>query len=198
MNLHPNFYSLFIDPLLGSSRNRIVRHIPENSTVLDIACGTGLLAKEMRSRANHVTAIDLDITMVEYASKKYRGEGLEFLIADAGDLSRFEDNQFDLATLSMALHQFPPDQIDGIIASVNRVCRTMLILDYSFPMTAGVNKAIVYAIERMAGREHYTNFQYYNSQGGVEKLFRRNNIDCRLIEISGSGVFSLYKAGNPG
>ena len=58
------FYGTFIDPLVNSMRKRVASEIKPNSTVIDVACGTGAQVFEMAKNAKRVVGIDLSESMI--------------------------------------------------------------------------------------------------------------------------------------
>lgn len=86
----------FLGPGQGASPN----------TVLDIGCGTGhltgLLIKHF-PRAQ-VTAVDIAPGMVEHAERKFNGRGINFICADAEEMS-YEEN-YDLIASNASFQWF--------------------------------------------------------------------------------------------
>jgi toxoflavin synthase len=74
-------------------------------SVLDLACGTGYYAKQLRRRrAARVVGVDLSEAMIRAASSQEEKErlGVEYVVADAGALEHLGD--FDLVTGIHLLH----------------------------------------------------------------------------------------------
>ena len=83
--------------------NRVV--LQENYKVLDVACGTGaLLNGLMRKCSIEATGIDISDKMIEVARSKY--SNINFLVSSCVPL-KFEDESFDVITVSAAFHHFP-------------------------------------------------------------------------------------------
>lgn len=104
---------------------RIVRAAqpgPEDS-VLDVACGPGILACAFAPVAKHVTGIDLTPAMLEQARAKQAAQGLTNLTWDQGDVTRlpYADGQFDIVTCRYAFHHFPEPL--AVLKEMVRVCR---------------------------------------------------------------------------
>lgn len=195
MELHPLVYNWLIDPLLSSSRVRIMKYIGEGQKVIDIASGTGELARDISLKADLVTGIDIEDSMIDFARKKLNGKTRKNVTFEKGDarmLVKFPDKSFDLAIMSMALHQFNPSHWKLILKETNRISHQLIILDYSYPLPAGYKKAIVHFIERLAGKEHSQNFRSFNKSGGVIPIVEKHGYSCSHSEISGSGIFTLY------
>ena len=77
-------------------RNQIYRQVGLNKArrILEIGCGTGVITSELRDKTDAKTvAIDIDERMIAEAKKNV--QGVEFLVADAADLS-MNNKTFDL------------------------------------------------------------------------------------------------------
>ncbi|MBB5869651.1 SAM-dependent methyltransferase [Allocatelliglobosispora scoriae] len=71
------------------------------ASVLDLGCGTGLLAVELAKRGHRVTAIDPSTAMLDFARNRPDGDQVRWVHGDATVLRDPEfDGQFDLAVLS--------------------------------------------------------------------------------------------------
>jgi ubiquinone/menaquinone biosynthesis C-methylase UbiE len=189
-------YKHLIDPLLNGVHQQASAMIPTGLNILDIACGTGSFAVMMSSKAKKVTGIDLAPAMINTAEKtKVRLDirNLSFAVEDAADLSSFNNRQFDLATLSMAVHQFPPGESMTIIAQARRVAKEILFVDYASPLPENNYRKLVFIIERLAGRSHYQSFRQYQQQGGLSFYLAKNNLTALEKNTAGRGIFTLIK-----
>ena len=102
-----------------------------NDRVLDVCTGTGDAALEFAKRCKDVTGVDLSTQMLAVAQKK-DGEGrIRFLQMDAARMD-FADKEFDISTISMALHDMPSEVREMILREMVRVTRKrIVILDYN-------------------------------------------------------------------
>ena len=104
--------------------------ISPDSNVLDVACGTGALVFKLRTKAKKVTGIDLNEEMINTAIKTQEKQNItnvDFQVMDATDLSIFKDNEFDQATISMAIHQFDPETARRVLLELKRVSKEIMI-----------------------------------------------------------------------
>jgi SAM-dependent methyltransferase len=97
--------------------------LPPDSRIIDIACGTGALTREISAAlAGHgvVAGVDLNQTMIDIAKEK-QPEGPHQMIWQAADVCAlpFADSSFDLAFIQQGL-QFFPDK-PSALAEVRRV-----------------------------------------------------------------------------
>ena len=101
-----------IEPLLDAAG------IAAGQRVLDVCCGTGLVAKPAAARGATVTAIDIAEDMI--AAARAKGLACDFRVGDAEALS-FADATFD-RVISNFGHYHLPDP-DKAIAEASRVLR---------------------------------------------------------------------------
>ena len=189
-------YRYLIDPLLRKLRCSIRDQVLEGSTCLDIACGTGSLAFELGRSCSSVVGIDLDEPKIEAARERAEKKGfdhLSFRIMDATNLSEFEDQHFDYATMAMAIHQFPPELRETIIREAKRVSKKLLIADYAVPLPKSFSGWMAKFIEYLAGEEHNGNFRHYYRTGGLENQFKQLGFSFEIQAIRGSGIFGVWK-----
>ncbi|MDB4583854.1 class I SAM-dependent methyltransferase [Draconibacterium sp.] len=188
------FYATFIDPILKSMRKHVVNEIDPNSSVIDIACGTGAQVFEIAKIANRVVGIDLSESMIKYATKMNISQKLnntEFFVADATDLSLFSDNEFDIATMSLALHQFSPEFYTPILRELKRAAKKVIIVDYSVPLPKSAAGYASKIIEFIAGKTHHKNFRNYYKIGGLNEIIISNQLSIEKSKWFGGGTFQL-------
>lgn len=188
------FYGTFVDPLLNGLRTRVLHEIKRGEIVIDIACGTGAQCFVLATKAEKVTGVDLSESMIRFARKKQAKSvfsHLEFRVGDATDLSEFSDNEFDVALLSLALHQFPSDLYKPILSEMKRVAKRIIIVDYAVPLPknyAGFGSRIA---EFLAGAEHNRNFKSYYKKGGINQILPENGLTITKSISIGKGAFQV-------
>lgn len=111
-------------PLARATLDRIA--LPNAARVLDVACGTGALTREIAARlrgGGRLVGADISAAMLRIARACQTGQGhpAEFFEADATDLP-FGDGQFDLVFCQQGL-QFFPDKT-AALAEFRRVLAT--------------------------------------------------------------------------
>ncbi|HYC22336.1 MAG TPA: class I SAM-dependent methyltransferase [Candidatus Bathyarchaeia archaeon] len=95
---------------------------PED-TVLDVACGPGIVACAFARVARHVTGIDVTPAMIERAEALAVEAGLPNLSFQIGDVLPlpFGDAAFSIVVSRFAFHHFPEPA--AVLAEMRRVCR---------------------------------------------------------------------------
>ena len=194
MDINPRLYSLVIDSMLKKMRERVFLHIPAHSKVIDIACGTGAQVFYLAEKCDQITGIDIWEPMINFAEKKRQKlniSNLTFKVADATDLSQFKDKEFDFSIMSLALHQFLPGDRIHILKEAVRISKKIIIADYAYPQPANIYGLGIRFAERMAGKEHFANFNSYLSAGGLAGISGEIGLNPIHIEAFGKGTFVL-------
>ena len=167
------FYDLLLSPFLADIRRHIAAIVKESSPkkILDVCCGTGDQLRILKEEGFNVMGIDLSDAMLKIAAKG--ADPPDCRLQDAANMN-FPDNAFDFAIITLALHEMPWANAEKILVEVHRVLSPggkLLIVDYDLSERSGGSaRRIIRLIEFIAGGDHYRNFKYYNSRGGLEKL----------------------------
>jgi len=187
-------YKFIIDPLLCGLRKAAAKMIPDNLHIIDVACGTGALALELSKKARQVTGIDASESMIKTAnnSKDKLGiSNIDFKVSDATRLHQFAENEFDIATISLAVHQFDTNTGLQILKEMKRISKKILIIDYTCPLPANYYRHFIWFIEWMAGGSHYKNFKTYQKSGGIEPYLGHLKLTTIKESTKGKSVFFL-------
>jgi demethylmenaquinone methyltransferase/2-methoxy-6-polyprenyl-1,4-benzoquinol methylase len=116
--------------------------------VLDIAGGTGDLAKVFSrevGRNGHVVLSDINAAMLEVGRERLINAGcnnVDFVLANAETLAPFDDESFDLITISFGLRNVTDK--DAALKAMYRVLKPggrLLILEFSKPVFEPLSKA---------------------------------------------------------
>ena len=98
----------------------LIRPIVRHKTVLELATGTGLIAKHIVNAAAHIEATDASAEMIAEAKRDNRSAKLNFSVQDMFCLS-YADNFFDVVIVSNALHIV--SQPEKALAEIRRVLK---------------------------------------------------------------------------
>lgn len=84
------------------------QHLPIHGSILEIGAATGRYTLELAKRGYRVTAVDFSASLLEESKKRVVTEGLEkkvqFIFADARDLSKVTERGFDVVLLMGPLY----------------------------------------------------------------------------------------------
>lgn len=125
-----------IDTLISMSGVR-----PTDS-VLDVACGPGIVTCEFAKIAENVTGIDVTPSMLETAQKRQMELGLKNLTWQLGDASvlPFPDQSFDVVITRYSFHHLLSTKL--ALAEMIRVCKEggwVLVADVAIPETHAIH-----------------------------------------------------------
>ena len=98
----------------------LIRPIVRHKTVLELATGTGLIAKHIVNAAAHIEATDASAKMIAEAKRDNRSAKLHFSVQDMFRLPYVEES-FDVVIVSNALHIVP--QPEKALAEIRRVLK---------------------------------------------------------------------------
>ena len=98
----------------------LIRPVVKGKTVLELATGTGLIAKNIVNAAAHIEASDTSAEMIREAKRRNRSAKLYFSVQDMFCLP-YADESFEVVIVSNALHIVP--QPEKALAEIHRVLR---------------------------------------------------------------------------
>ena len=98
----------------------LIQPIVRHKTVLELASGTGLIAKHIVNAAAHIEATDASPEMIAEAKRDTRSAKLHFSVQDMFRLP-YANQSFDAVIVSNALHIVP--QPEKALAEIRRVLK---------------------------------------------------------------------------
>ena len=98
----------------------LLRPVVKAKTVLELATGTGLIAKHIVNAAAHIEATDASAEMITEAKRDNRSAKLHFSVQDMFRLP-YADKSFDVVIVSNALHIVP--QPENALQEIKRVLK---------------------------------------------------------------------------
>ncbi len=98
----------------------MIRPVVQHKTVLELATGTGLIAKHIVNSAAHIEATDASTEMIAEAKRDNCSVKLHFSVQDMFRLP-YADKSFDVVIVSNALHIVP--QPEKALAEIKRVLK---------------------------------------------------------------------------
>lgn len=176
--LHPKhhlmrYYEFFLD------------HIGKKSTVLDIGCGNGFVAKQVATKAKKVTGIDTDRTNINQAKRQHSKENIEYVLGDATNHEFGE--HYDAVILSNVL-----EHIEDRVAFLNKVRQLSDTLLIRVPM---VDRDWMPLYRKSIGMFYFcdsTHFTEYTLKSFEEEL-RAANLTITEYTIRFGEIWSVVK-----
>ncbi|MBS4034757.1 MAG: class I SAM-dependent methyltransferase [Ignavibacterium sp.] len=173
------FYDIVIAPNQDKSFGLVKEIIKQNSTLLDVGCGTGRLAFQIADKCSQVDAIDLSQRNIELANKKLNKspkKNIKFIHADV--LNHLNENyiKYDYAVLSFVIHEIDESLREQILSELSKFSKNIILIDYLTPRTKGMWSLLNEIVEYAAGKEHYSNFKTYIAQNGLKGLSEKTGL----------------------
>ncbi len=186
---------LALKPIRIAVMNELLKH--KDKAILDLCCGTGNQQKMLSKNGfQNLHCLDLSESMLKIA--KSDSCPMKIYNEDATKTS-FENESFDIIIISFAIHEKDRGTQKNLINEAYRVLKKdglILIVDFVFDnKTTKFSKIGISIIERMAGKEHYSNFKSYIQNNGLSSLIKKDKfqlIKSKRKLISGV-TLSIYK-----
>ncbi len=180
-----SIYNKLFDPPLAEARQVVIDLIDKGSSVLDIACGTGLLSFALAANKHcRVVGIDLSLRMLEFAKKANRSPEVTFMHLDATELAVFADGSFDCATLLFLMHELPREKQLRVLVEGLRVAKRLIIVDSAVPLPTNLSAFGIRFVEATFGREHHRNFGDFLAGGGIAGILEDSRLPLTVAHRS--------------
>lgn len=163
----------------------------KGAKILDVATGTGKQAFAFGKRGYEVVGIDLSEHMLKVAANNNEYDNVGFILADAARLP-FMDKNFDVCSISFALHEMPLSIRKEVLQEVVRVTRiggTIMIIDYSSSSEKRVGGYFVRYIGRLYESKYYAEF----IQSDLNSLLKGYGIEVTAELSAMHGIIRILK-----
>ena len=140
-----------------------------------------------------VIGIDISEAMLNVAKNKNKYKNAKFEVADATNLP-FEDNCFDVSSISFALHDMPLSIREQVLKEMIRVTKPqgiIVIADYNLPENK-ISKFLIYHFVALYEAEYYKTF----IKSDLETLLHKNRIKIIDKDTVMHGVERMLKGIN--
>ncbi|MDP2788392.1 MAG: metalloregulator ArsR/SmtB family transcription factor [Pseudomonadota bacterium] len=103
-------------------RQRLLKQVPEGTTVLEIGIGTGGLLVELAARASNVIGVDHSPAMLDEARRRLLADGIGSIELRLGEMTHLPlpDNSVDCVVANMVLHHAADP-----VAVLREMCRVL-------------------------------------------------------------------------
>jgi ubiquinone/menaquinone biosynthesis C-methylase UbiE len=164
------YEATFVPKLFSPWAVMLVHHagVAPGDHVLDVACGTGVVARAAADAGGTVTGVDLNEAMLAVAARI--APGITWRHGDAGQLP-FPDDAFDVVLCQAAL-MFLPDPV-GALQEMTRVVRpggTVGVQVWDTRDHQPAYAPLIDVVARHAGDEGVNLLDAYFSLGEIERL----------------------------
>ena len=191
-------YHLLIDPALVRLRRLIRGQVKPGTTLIDFGCGTGELLFFLADWCSDLVGVEASKRMWSYGSRRARSRGhnkVRLIYGDGARLDNLPTGSFDYATSCMVLHEMPGSQRLPVLREMQRLARTLILVDYRVPPPPNLEARIYRLVERLGGRHHYRNFRSFLNTGGLPPLLKELGLPIREEISFHRQCFQLVQAG---
>ena len=168
--------------------------IPADSTVLEVATGTGEIGLAVANKVKTILCTDISEKMLRIARKKAKKQGISN--ARFGNLNIFDtrkpDNAFDVVIAGQVLHLI--DEPHKAAAELMRITKDMVILPISFTKGLRGKAKLSVNLYRLFGFSPKVEFDL---DSYVEFLPKIGFENCEIIQINGKipMVVAIWRKG---
>lgn len=173
----------------------LIRPVVKGRTVLELATGTGLIAKNIVGAAKHIEATDSSEGMIREAKRSSRSSKLYFSVLDMFCLP-YSDKSFDVIIVSNALHIVP--QPEKALAEIHRVLKDNGVLiaptfthaenSFSGNVKAFFMKSAGFPLRSKWTSNEYLNFLRKNGWGVRKSTVLKASFPLTYVECMKSEV----------
>lgn len=182
------------------------RFVPAGASVAEVGCGTGHYGGFLAERCASYHGVDLSPGNIALFREKIEANGWTNVradIADATDLSLWEDQSFDVVLVFGPMYHLPPEEREIVFRESRRICREggLVLVYYINKIGAYLrgclgnpggdypNRAVNDIVLRQGTDDVQTGVFFYTMPEEMDAAARRNGL--RPIESAGVD-FSLY------
>jgi SAM-dependent methyltransferase len=157
-----------------------------------VACGTGKLASLLAPKCSKVIGIDLSIKNINVA-KARQIQNTEFIHGDATKLKENIADELDIAVISLALHEMPPNVRSSVIDQMKQAAEELIFADYVVPMPTDLTGKGVHLVEFFAGKHHFAGYRHFQKNGGLDSLLNESKLHIVEKYYSHNNTIVIYK-----
>jgi len=155
----------------------------KGKSIIDIGTGTGAWAAMfLNNGAAKVQGVDMATKMLQQSKKKH--PDISFAIGNAEDLSKFENDSFDIVTASYLLHGVKSEKRAKMISEMKRISKQFVVI-HDF---VGKTPFFIRFLEFME-KSDYKNFKI-NFCDELKAFFPETK---KIQSASGSGIYLAKK-----
>jgi hypothetical protein len=136
--------------------------------------------------------VDRSLTQIEHARRHASSldlEHIDFMAADAVQLDAIRDGEFDIAVISLVIHEMPADIRLPVLREIRRIARRVIMVDWEARQPTVWRRIGAHVIERLAGGEHYRGFRSFVNNGGIPALLEQT--DLIVVDEQGTSKGTL-------
>lgn len=166
------------DDKLNEANVTIIKILPECKSVLEVGCGTGILAKELKRMNKDVTGLDVSKLALRNAEKK----GIKTIHHDLDQPLPFPDNSFDCVICCQVLqHIHRPSKL---IKEMQRVTKKYVIINVPNIAYWKYRKMLLTGKIPFIGDPDYLPIRFFTLKT-IKKQLNKSGLEIKNISYTG-------------
>lgn len=175
-----DFFEIFSQPY-RQMLHKVYELIPEGTSVLELAGGTGNISITVSKKAGSILCTDISNNMLKVANRKSKNlKNIAFAIEDIYNISQ-TDNSFDIVIASQVLHLLAKPE--KACTQIKRVAKTMAILPIPLTKQTTIIGNFLLGLYKLFGYKASQELTLETCKKFVEKIWFN---DCKFHLINGS------------
>lgn len=164
----------------------VAKHKPER--ILDVCCGTGVMANKFTSIGLETTGVDSSESMLKQAKEKSR---ITYIQLKDASLMEF-NKEFDAAYINLAIHEMAPEIRERVWQKMLQAVRAggvIVAMDLNAPKSLSFPSRFWRGFFELDERnflkfnpEHYHNYCEFIDNGGLYEWMKRNTTNIEEEE----------------
>jgi len=160
-----------------AEKERMIRRFSaprRGERVLDVGCGSGVIADVLASSGARTTGVDGNPRAIDYARRTFVREGLDFRCALVEDLGEAQGSVDRIYCLEVIEHLFEP-QVHELLRQMNALAKVGGSLTITTPNFRGLWPAVELALDtlrlvpHLAGDQHVSKFNRSSLRTALER-----------------------------
>ncbi len=192
MNLRVWIKSRAADRVLAPLRDELLALLPADGRVLEVGCGTGDLLRKSSTKIAHGLGVDTDCAMIDFAEQERQRMQLDNLTFRCMNALAVKEQQFDVATSTLCLHEMPATLACETLAFMLEVAETVVIADYTRARSRA-GRLSMELDEMISG--HYGHYRRYRRAGEIPAYAERVNASVLQTTASVIDGIHIWKVG---
>ena len=174
------------EKLYQNITSHMQKTLKRDMTVLELACGTGLLSVKIAPIVKHLEATDFSAEMIKQAKMKSYSAKLHFSVQDATQLP-YAPESFDVVVISNALHIMPDPKAS--LRNIRRVLKDDgILIAPTFTAAGSIGGRIRIRIMELSG---FRVFHKWTPESFLA-ILRENGFKIQKGEVFKGGLTLTY------
>lgn len=166
------------DDKLNEANETIIKILPECKSILEVGCGRGILAKELKRMNKDVIGLDVSKLALRDAEKK----GIKTIQHDLDQSLPFSDNNFDCVICCQVLqHIHRPSEL---IKDMRRVTKKYVIINVPNIAYWKYRKMLLTGKIPFIGDPEYLPIRFFTLKT-IKKQLNESNLEIKNISYTG-------------